>query len=73
MTATMHGAGETAIQELKLGDCQLTMAESDKSIVVAMGVNTTFLVVAVANKTANLGLLRLEIKRTADSIMKLLE
>jgi uncharacterized protein len=72
MSATMHGAGETAISELKRGVCKLTMAESDKSIVVSMGVNPTFIVVALALKGVNLGLLRVEMKKTSDAIAKML-
>lgn len=72
MSATMHGAGETAISELKKGSCKLTMAESGESIVVSMGINPVFLVVALASKGVNLGLLRIEMKKTAETIAKML-
>lgn len=72
MSATMHGAGETAISELKKGVCQLTMAESDQSLVVSLGVNPTLLLVALANKKVNLGLLRVEMKKTATQVEKML-
>ena len=72
MSATMHGAGETAILELKRGICQMTMAESDKSLVVSLGVNPTFLLVALALKGVNLGLLRVEMKKTSEQIAKML-
>lgn len=72
MSATMHGAGETAISELKRGSCKFTMAESDKSIVVSMGVNPVFLVVAITSLGVNLGLLRIEMKKTAEEIAKML-
>lgn len=72
MSATMHGAGETAVSELKKGVCQLTMAESDKSIVVSLGVNPTFLFVALAGKKVNLGLLRVEMRKIAAEIAKML-
>lgn len=72
MSATMHGAGETAISELNKGACEMTMAESDGGSVVSLGVNPTFLVVALAAKGVNLGLLRLEMKKTANSLAKML-
>jgi uncharacterized protein len=72
MSATMHGAGETAISELKKGVCNFTMAESDKSLVISMGINPTFLVVSLATKGVNLGLLRVEMKKTAEEISKIL-
>jgi uncharacterized protein len=72
MSATMQGAGETAMGELKRGVCNTTMAESDKSLIVSFGVNPTFLLVALAQKGVNLGLLRVQIKKTAMQIAKLL-
>jgi uncharacterized protein len=71
MSATMHGAGETAISELQRGVCELTMAESDKSLVVSLGVNPTFILVSLATKGVNLGLLRVEMKKTVASIAKM--
>jgi uncharacterized protein len=72
MSATMHGAGETAVSELKRGVCELTMAESDKSIVVSLGVNPTFILVALAAKGVNLGLLRVEMKKISSQIAQML-
>jgi uncharacterized protein len=72
MSATMQGAAETAISELKRGVCQTSMAESDKSLILSLGVNPTFLVVVLAQKGVNLGLLRVEMKKTAASIAKML-
>jgi uncharacterized protein len=72
MTATMHGAAETAMSELKKGICKMTMAESEKSIVISLGVNPTFLIVALAGKGANLGLLRVEMRKIAQQISKML-
>jgi uncharacterized protein len=72
MSATMHGAAETALSELKRGVCQMTLAESEKNSVVSLGVNPTFLLVALAKKGVNLGLLRVEMKKTAATIAKLL-
>ena len=72
MSATMHGAAETAISELKRGVCNMAIAESDKSIVVTLGLNPVFILVALAAQGANLGLLRVEMKKTASGIAKML-
>jgi uncharacterized protein len=72
MSATMHGAAETALSELKRGVCQSTLAETGKSTIVSYGVNPAFLLVALAGNGVNLGLLRVEMKKTAAQIAKLL-
>jgi uncharacterized protein len=72
MSATMHGAAETAMSELKKGDAKTSMVESDQSIIVSYGVNPTFILVAIAGKGVNLGLLRVELKKTSEQISKLL-
>jgi uncharacterized protein len=71
MTATMHGAGETAISELKVGTCIATMTESDKNVVLSVGVNPVFLLVLLASKGANLGLVRVEMKKASEKIKAL--
>jgi uncharacterized protein len=72
MSATMHGAAETALSEMKRGVCRATIAESDKNTMVSYGVNPTFILVALAQIGVNLGLLRVEMKKTAAQIAKLL-
>jgi uncharacterized protein len=72
MSATMHGAAETAISELKKGACHSSMAESDKSVILSLGVNPTFLVVSLAQKGVNLGLLRVGMRKAAATIAKML-
>jgi len=72
MSATMHGAAETAMSELKKGQAQTAMVESDTSIIISYGVNPTFILVAIAGKGVNLGLLRVELKKTSELISKLL-
>lgn len=71
MTATMHGAGETAMQELKRGVCQMCISESEQAQVISLGVNPVFLLVGMAKHGANLGLIRVKMKETADKIAKL--
>jgi uncharacterized protein len=72
MSATMHGAAETAMSELQKGEAKTAMVESDKSIIISYGVNPTFILVAIAGKGVNLGLLRVELKKTSGQISKLL-
>ena len=72
MSATMHGAAETAISELGKGTCQMTTAESEKNIIVSLGINPDFIMVVSAIKGANLGLLRVEMKKSSDIITKML-
>jgi len=72
MSATMHGAAETAMSELQKGEAKTAMVESDKSIIISYGVNPTFILVAIAGKGVNLGLLRVELKKTSEQIAKLL-
>jgi uncharacterized protein len=72
MSATMHGAAETAISELKKGVCQMTIAESDKSLITSLGLNPSFILVGLASKGVNLGLLRAEMKKTSAQIAKML-
>jgi len=68
MSATMHGAAETAISELKVGNPETTMAESDKNTIIVMGVNKVFLLVLLAQKGSNLGLIRVELSKAAEKI-----
>jgi uncharacterized protein len=72
MSATMHGAAETAISELKKGVCQMTTAESEKSLIVSLGLNPNFILVGLASKGVNLGLLRTEMKKTSTQMSKML-
>ena len=72
MSATMHGSAETAISELNKGVCQMSQAESDKTIVISLGINPTFLLVALAKIGINLGLLRIKMKKISAEIAKTL-
>lgn len=72
MSAAMHAAGETAIKELKKGSCQIVSAESDQNIVIAYSLDSIRVLVALFNSHANLGLIRLELFRTAEELRKLL-
>ena len=68
----MHAAGETAIKELKKGSCQVVSAESEQNIVIAYSLDSIRILVALFNSNANLGLIRLELFKTAEELRKLL-
>ncbi|MHB1908725.1 MAG: roadblock/LC7 domain-containing protein [Nitrososphaerales archaeon] len=72
MSAAMHAAGETAIKELKKGSCQVVSAESEQNIVIAYSLDAIRILVALFNSNANLGLVRLELFKTAEELKKLL-
>jgi uncharacterized protein len=72
MSAAMHAAGETAINELRKGVCKVVSAESDQHIIMAYSLDEVRILVALFTSKANLGLIRLELFRTADELRKLL-
>ena len=72
MSAAMHAAGETAINELKRGICKIVSAESDNNIIMAYSLDRMRILVALFNADANLGLIRLELSRTAEELRKIL-
>jgi predicted regulator of Ras-like GTPase activity (Roadblock/LC7/MglB family) len=72
MSAAMHAAGETAINELKRGNCRLVSAESEENIVMAYSLDPLRILVALFNTRANLGLIRLELLKTAEELKQIL-
>lgn len=71
MSAAMHAAGETALNELKRAACQVVAAESNQSMIMAYSLDPQRILVALFNVEANLGLIRMEISRTAEELRKL--
>jgi predicted regulator of Ras-like GTPase activity (Roadblock/LC7/MglB family) len=72
MSAAMHAAGETSIKELKKGSCQVVSAESDHNIIMAYSLDTIRILVALFSSQTNLGLIRLELFRTAEELRRIL-
>ncbi|MBU2561177.1 MAG: roadblock/LC7 domain-containing protein [Nanoarchaeota archaeon] len=70
MTATMTGAAETAIAELKKGDPERIIVESPKAKVISIGAGGTAILVCVVNPNAKLGLVLLDMKKAAASVEK---
>ncbi|MGI0090089.1 MAG: roadblock/LC7 domain-containing protein [Nitrososphaerales archaeon] len=72
MSAAMHAAGETSVNELKKGNCLIVSAESNEHVIMAYSLDPVRILVALFNSKANLGLIRLELFRTAEELRKLL-
>ena len=67
MSATMTGAAETVISELKKGSLDRVIAESKDGKLISMGAGSLAMVVALVNPMSNLGLVLVEMKKAAES------
>jgi predicted regulator of Ras-like GTPase activity (Roadblock/LC7/MglB family) len=72
MSAAMHAAGETSVNELRKGSCRIVSAESDTDIIMAYSLDPARILVALFRANANLGLIRLELQRTGEELRKVL-
>ncbi|MDI6902655.1 MAG: roadblock/LC7 domain-containing protein [Methanocellales archaeon] len=72
MSATMLGAAETATSELKKGVPDRIIVESKEGKLIAAGAGPKALLVVMSNPGAGLGLILLEMEKTADKIKRLL-
>jgi predicted regulator of Ras-like GTPase activity (Roadblock/LC7/MglB family) len=72
MSAAMHAAGETAIKELKKGNLEVATAESEQHLIIAYSLDSRRILVGLFNSKVNLGLIRLEIMKTADELRQIL-
>lgn len=68
MSATMVGAAETAIAELKKGSVERVIVESKETKLVATGAGSNALLVTMVGAFANLGLVLVEMKKAAEEI-----
>ncbi len=66
MSATMFGAAETAVSELGKGDVKRVISEAEDCKLVAVDAGPTATVVAMVSPKANLGLVLMEIIKTAN-------
>lgn len=73
MSATMVGAAETAVAELKKGTVERVIAEGKESKLITKGAGPNAVLVSLVNVDANLGLVLLEMKKTAENIEKMME
>ncbi len=72
MSATMLGAAETAISELKKGVPDRVIVESKEGKVIASGAGPKALLVVMADADAGLGLILVEINKASEKIKALL-
>ena len=72
MSATMLGAAETAISELRRGIPERVIVESKEAKIIATGAGPKALLVVMANPKAGLGLILVEMGKAAEKIEKIL-
>ena len=68
MSATMLGAAETAVSELKRGAVERVIAEGEQTKLITTGAGPNAVLVSMVNKDANLGLILVEMKRASHMI-----
>ncbi len=72
MSAAIVGTSETASKELKIGDMEEVLIESNKGKLVSIGAGPEAIFVAITKKKINLGLILIEMKKVAEKISKLI-
>jgi len=73
MAAAMQGAAETAVAELKQGEVEQIIIESNKGKIISIGAGAKAILITRASKIANLGLVIIEIKKAARKIEEILK
>jgi predicted regulator of Ras-like GTPase activity (Roadblock/LC7/MglB family) len=68
MSATMLGAAETAVSELRRGVPDRVIVESKEAKIIAAGAGPKALLVVMTGPTAGLGLILVEMNKAADKI-----
>ena len=72
MTATMLGAAETVVSELKKGVPDRVIVESKEAKIVATGAGQKALLVVMTSPAAGLGLILVEMEKSAEKVKGLL-
>ena len=72
MSAAMLSLGERTSQELKRGSLEQVFVKGVSGYILMMGAGEEAVLTALARKDAKLGLVFLDMKRTADEISKLI-
>jgi len=70
MSATMTGAAETAIQELKKASPDRIIVESPKAKLITTGAGERAILACIVAPTAKLGLVLLDMKKATTAIQK---
>jgi len=73
MSASMFGAAETAISGLSGGGIERVIAEGNQTKLITTGAGQNAGLASMVNKKANLGLILVEMKRTAHMIEEEME
>ena len=72
MSATMIGAAETASAEIGKGIPEITIVESQTGKIIGAGAGPKALLLVMAGRDANLGLVLFEMKKASEKIRNLL-
>ena len=70
MSATMTGAAETAIQELKKSSADRIIVESKNTKLITTGAGEQAILTCIVDPDAKLGLILMEMKKAANLIQK---
>jgi hypothetical protein len=73
MSAAMQGAAETAASELKKGEVEQIIIETDTGRIISVGAGKKSILVIMAGKKVNLGLALIEMGRSAEKIAGILK
>ncbi len=73
MSATMYGAAETAVSELRKGTVKRVISEAEDCKLVAVDAGPTAALVALVRPEANLGLVLMEIIKVANATKELMK
>lgn len=68
MTAAMQGAAETSIMELNLGEITQIIIDSTQGKIISIGAGEQAILVVLAEKEANLGLILLSLSKASKRI-----
>ncbi|HDN83548.1 MAG TPA: hypothetical protein ENG50_04205 [Candidatus Altiarchaeales archaeon] len=73
MSATMFGAAETAVSELKKGKIKRIISEAEDCKLIAVDAGPTAALVALVKPNANLGLVLMEMTKAANMIKEIMK
>jgi len=73
MAATMTGAAETAMSEVKAGNISRVIVEGESAKIIAMGAGSKALLIVLSSPETPLGLILLKMSEASKKIAKILE
>jgi len=73
MAAAMQGAAETAASELKQGNVNEIIIETEKGKIISTGAGEKAILVVRTSQSKNLGLVLMEIKKSAELVRGILK